>query len=76
MPKGHKREYGEHIHDRVSISAKGDVNVPDYPAVEGAVPGSPKGEGRVVVGHAAEHVLGRLDTVCHGPETEETPGDE
>jgi hypothetical protein len=76
MPKGNKGEDGEHIHDRVFTSAQGYINVPDCPAVEGAVPSSPKRESRVIVGHAAEHVLGSLDAICHGPKTEETPWEE
>jgi hypothetical protein len=76
MPKRHKGEDNEHIHDRAFTSAEGNINVSNYPAVERAVPGSPEGEGGVIVGHAAEHVLGSLDTICHRPKTEETPWNE
>jgi hypothetical protein len=54
----------------------GDVDVADYPSVEGAVPSSPEGEGGVVVRHAADHVFGGVYAVDEGPQTEETPREE
>ena len=59
-----------------ATTAEGDVEIADDPAVEGAVPGAPEGEGGVVVGYAAGHVFRRVDTVYQRAETEEAPGDE
>ena len=53
-----------------------DVDVADYPSVEGAVPSSPECKGGVVIGHASDHVLRGVDAVDESPETEETPGEE
>lgn len=58
-----------------AAAAERDVEVADDPAVEGTVPGAPEGEGGVVVGYAAGHVLWRIDPVYQCPETEEAPGD-
>lgn len=57
-------------------AAEWNVEVPYDPAVERAVPASPEGEGGVIVGHAADHVLGRVDAVDECPETEEAPWDQ
>ena len=59
-----------------AAAAEGNVDVADDPAVVGAVPAAPEGKGRVVVRHAADHVLWWVDAVHKGPETEEAPGDE
>jgi len=67
MPKSDKCEDGKSIYDGVLTPAEGDVNVPDDPAVETSVPSSPKGESRVVVTHATEHVFRGFDAICHGP---------
>ena len=37
------------------------------------MPATPKGKGRVVVGHAADDILGRVDAVDEGPPAEEAP---
>ena len=87
MPERDEREDQQHRQDATCSLHRGarrlargflqrDVDVADDPAVEGAVPGTPEGEGGVVVGHAADHVLGRVDGVEEGPEAEETPWDE
>lgn len=52
------------------------MRAPDDPHVEAAVPAPPEPESRVVVGHAAYHVLGRHDAVEEGPQAEEPPGKE
>lgn len=44
-------------------AAQWDVEVPYDPAVEGTVPASPEGEGRVIVRHASDHVLWWVDAV-------------
>ena len=40
------------------------------------MPGAPEGRGGVVVGHAANDILRRVDGVDERPEAEEAPGDE
>lgn len=57
-------------------AAEGHVDVADEPAVVGAVPCLPERLCGEVVGDAADHVLGRVDAVEQGPETEEAPGEE
>ena len=80
MPERDKGEDGDKVDNAVQArgtrAAEGDVDVAGDPAVKGAVPGAPEGEGRVVVRHAAEHVLGRVDVVDQRPEAEEAPGDQ
>lgn len=84
MPDGDEAEDGEDVEDgaeaadsaAAGAAAEGDVEIADGPAVEGAVPAAPEGEGGVVVGHAPDHVLGRVDAVGEGPEAEEAPGEE
>jgi hypothetical protein len=39
------------------------------------MPCSPKAEGGVIVAHTTEHILLSFNSICHGPETEETPWD-
>ena len=56
--------------------ARGDEDVADDPAVIGAVPATPEGQGGVVVGHAADHVFRWVNPVYKGPKTEESPGNE
>ena len=59
-----------------AAAAHGDVDVADEPAVEGAVPAAPEGEGGVVVGHTSDNVFGGVDVVGEGPEAEEAPGEQ
>ena len=87
MPQRHEREDGKHVQDRsrsspsalrrrrapAAAAAEGDVYVANDPAVEATVPTAPEGEGGVVVGHAADHVLRGIDAVDEGPEAEEAP---
>lgn len=40
------------------------------------MPAAPEGQSRVVVGHAADHILRRVYTINKGPEAEEAPGKE
>lgn len=40
------------------------------------MPTPPEPKRRVIVGHAAHHILGRVNAVEKGPEAEETPGNE
>ncbi len=48
--------------------------MPDDPQVVAAVPTSPETKNRVIVCHAADHVLGRINAVSECPEPEEPPG--
>ena len=84
MPQRDEGEHREHVGDAANArllcaaaaalrAAQRYVDVADDPAVVGAVPGAPEGEGAVVVRHAADDVLGRIDAVEQGPEAEETP---
>jgi len=67
MPKRHKRKHRQSIHDKPFTAPQGDIYVSYCPAIEASVPGAPECQGRVIIAHAAEHVFGGLDTVCHGP---------
>lgn len=40
------------------------------------MPATPKADGGDYIRHAANDILGRVDLVDEGPETEESPGDE
>lgn len=82
MPQGDEGEDREHVADTADLgdtaaraTAERDVDVADDPAVKAAVPAAPEGECGVVVRHAADDVLGRIDTVDQGPEAEEAPWD-
>ena len=57
MPECDEGEDDRHVHDGPTCAAEGNVYVAHDPAVETAVPGTPEGERRVVVAHAAQHVL-------------------
>lgn len=88
MPEGDKGEDNEEVKDAASFggdstttttstaAARWDVEVADDPAVKGAVPGTPECEGGVIIRDAAGHVLGWIDAVYQGPETEEAPRDQ
>lgn len=76
MPNSNKSEYRQGIYDWPLTSSKGDIDVSYYPAIETSVPGAPEGHGGVIVAHAAEHVFGCFDCVCHCPEAEEAPGEQ
>ena len=89
MPQGDKGKHREEVDDMAGFgfyaaaattatttTTERDIQVPNNPAVERAMPGSPERQSGVVVGDAAGHVLWRVDTIDQGPETEETPGDE
>lgn len=81
MPQRDEGEDGEEVADGPEAApaagggaaAQRDVDVAHDPAVEGAVPAAPEGEGGVVVAHAADHVLGRVGAVEQGPQPEEAP---
>jgi hypothetical protein len=50
--------------DRTSLQhAKGGENVPDDPKIVASMPTPPEAQSRVIVGHASDHVLGRLYAV-------------
>ena len=68
VPKCDKSKDSQEIADSadlaLSTATDRDVNVPDDPAVETPVPAAPEGKCRIVVTHAADHVLRRINTVC------------
>lgn len=37
------------------------------------MPATPEGKGRIIVGHAADDILGRIDAVDEGPPAKEAP---
>ena len=90
MPERDEGKDGHEIHARpdhhphgillaalgAAAAAQRHENVAHRPAIEAAMPAAPEREGRVVVAHAADHVLRGVDAVAEGPETEEAPGDE
>lgn len=84
MPDSHEHKHSQVSDDGVSRAgerpkvgpAERDIDIAECPSVKGAVPGAPEGQGAVVVAHAPQHVLGRVDAVHQGPEAEETPGDQ
>lgn len=59
-----------------TASAEWDVQVPQAPLIEAAMPSAPKLQHGVVIAHTTDHVLWRIDTVKQCPEPEEAPGDE
>ncbi len=46
---------------------------PNGPEVVASVPASPKSKSGIVVGHATNHILGRIDTINKSPQSEESP---
>ena len=84
MPKCHKGENNQEIdyssclappaaRPWTAASSKRDIDVTNNPAIETPVPSTPEGEGRVVVRHATNHVLRRVDAIHEGPQPEESP---
>ena len=74
-----ERDEGEDEHggeEQVLRAPERDVDVADDPEVVAPVPRAPEAERRVVVRHAAHHVLRRVDAVRERPEAEEAPRDE
>ena len=67
MPEGDKRKNQHACRDEPMGSAERNVDVAHDPEVERAVPGAPESEGRIVVCHAAHHVLGRVQPVHKRP---------
>lgn len=49
---------------------------PHDPKIVASMPTAPKPQRRVIVGHAANHVFGRVDAIQQSPETEESPWNE
>ena len=80
MPQRDKGEDDEHIQDgtcgALATAPNGDVDVSYDPSVETPVPAAPERERAVVVGHATHHILGRVDPVREGPQSEESPWQE
>lgn len=82
VPKGNKRENEEVCDDRSSRryptaerrTTERYVNIADEPAVIRAVPGAPKELRAVVVAHASDHVLWRVDSIHQRPKAEHAPG--
>lgn len=67
MPKGDKRKNQHTRRDEPMSPAERNVQVAHDPEVERAVPRAPESKGRVVVRHAAYHVLGRVQPVHKRP---------
>ena len=76
VPERDEREDEDGGEDAVARAAERDVDVARDPEVVGPVPGAPEAERGVVVRHAADHVLWRVDPVGQCPEAEEAPWDE
>ena len=84
MPDGDEREDSKVICDASDFApeawegaaAERDVKVAQTPLVEGAVPATPELHDGVVVAHAADHVLWRIDAVEQSPQAEEAPRDQ
>lgn len=81
MPYCHKSEDGQIVGDGSDMTpesgrgaaTKRNVYVSHNPAVEATVPPSPESGDGIVVAHAANHVLGRIDTVKERPQSEKPP---
>lgn len=67
MPEGDKRKNQYARRDEPMSPAERDVEVAHDPEVERAVPRAPESKWRVVVRHAAHHVLGRIQSVHKRP---------
>lgn len=80
MPECDKCEYGQEITNTanlaLSTATNGNVYVSDNPAVETSVPSAPEGKSRVIVTHAANHILRRIDAICKRPQSEKAPGNQ
>ncbi|KAJ8112196.1 hypothetical protein OPT61_g5387 [Boeremia exigua] len=84
VPYGDEREDSKIISDRPRLppgpgdctATQRNVQIPQRPLIKRAVPAAPKLHHRVVIAHAAHHVLGRVDAVQQRPEAEEAPGDQ
>jgi len=59
----HSEEVADGAYFSLSTATDGDVDVSDDPAVETSVPATPESQCRVVVTHAANHVLWRIDAI-------------
>jgi len=73
MRKRNECEYEDAGSCEAPRPTKRDVQVPYDPEVVRAVPCAPETKRRVVICHAADHVLGRVQPVCECPQAEETP---
>lgn len=78
MPQGHESKYGQRIRHPTNLPdalprppTDRDVDVPNDPTIEAAVPSPPEREGGVIIAHAADDVFGGVDAVEEGPEAEE-----
>lgn len=84
MPQRDKSKDSQKVHNRSdsrkltsrTAATEGNVDVPHDPAIQGTMPATPESEGGVVVAHAADHVLWRIDAIEQRPEAKEAPGDE
>ena len=84
MPDSDECKHGEVVGYRPDFppearhraASQRDVQVPQAPLVEAAMPASPKVHNAVIVAHAADHVLWRINAVEESPEAEESPGNE
>jgi hypothetical protein len=76
VPNRNKRENHPNIIHRIPRPAQWHIDIANNPQIITLVPTPPESQGRIIVGHTADHVLGSLDTVKESPKTEEAPDDE
>ena len=67
MPKRDEREDQDAGGCEAARATERDVEVSYDPEVVRTMPCTPETECRVVICHAADHVLGRVDPVCECP---------
>ena len=67
MPEGDKRKNQHTRRYEPMRPAERNVEVANDPEVERSVPRTPESKGRIVVRHAADHVLGRVQPVYKRP---------
>lgn len=82
MPEGNKGENEEICNDGFGRrcpaaerrTTERYVNIADEPAVIRAMPGAPKELRAVVIAHASNHVLRRVNAIHQRPKAEHAPG--
>lgn len=73
MPNRHKSKHDPDVVDGISCASQGDIDISKGPEVVTLVPAAPESQGRVVVGHTSQHVLGGLNAIQQCPKSEEAP---
>mgnify|MGYP003723536821 CR=1 FL=1 len=67
MPQSDKSEHQQRSRNCALGASDRHVDVAYDPEIVRAMPGTPEAECAVIVGHAADHVLWRVDAVSDGP---------